>query len=321
MKKFAVYLAVILFTLSILSLSYSVYKKREFESSVSSVISEILMSNSDLSLSVDEYSYSVFKMQPAIIGVKIKNTKTLAEIKIERIDVSISEDDNGGVDIKYNVKNISLNDKVIYKGVDLTRYSFQRNLFSLMSGDGDGYINIDLYGKTSYKNAGKRVSTQNVIDVNGVFKLALKTDVSDFDYIKSDVVSAIFSGNDRVFYKTLSKLISKVSFINTAVSIESDSPEKIYYDASSLFLSMDRFDAKRSIPAYEKSISETGDISETERLFLKGVFDKVRSNAPLRVNVFIGSDYNISGIMGIYGKGVGTRELIQKNIDMTYSVD
>ncbi len=176
MKKFAIYFAMILFTVSITALSYSVYKKREFESSVSKLISDILVSNKDLSLSVDEYGYSVFKMQPSIVGVKIKNSKTLAEIKIDRIDISISENSYGDFDIKYNVKNINVNNRIVYKSVDLSKYSFQKKVFNLMSNDGDKSISIDVYGKTSYKNGGKRVNTQNVIDINGFLRLALKTD-------------------------------------------------------------------------------------------------------------------------------------------------
>lgn len=321
MKKLAIYFAMILFTVSITALSYSVYKKREFESSVSSLISEILVSNKDLSLSVDEYGYSVFKMQPSIVGVKIKNSKTLAEIKIDRIDISISENGHGDFDIKYNVKNININNRIVYKSVDLAKYSFQKNVFNLMSNDGDKSISIDVYGKTSYRNGGKRVNTQNVIDVNGFLKLALKTDITDFNYIKSDIIKAVFGSDDRTFYRTLGKLISKVSFINTALSIESDNPENIYYEFCSLFLSMDTFDAKRNVAVYEKEIDSKEGVVSGERAFLKSILGKIGGNAPLRINIFIGSDYKIQDIIGMFKKEMETRVVVQRNMDLTYSVD
>lgn len=321
MKKFIVYFAMVLFTFSIVSLSYSIYKKREFESLSSGLISEILSSNRDLSLSVEEYGYSIFGMQPSIIGIKIKNTRTLAEIKIDRIDISFSDNGNGDFDIKYNIRNISINDKVVYKGVDLTKYSLQKNVFNLMSGDGDRYVNVDVYGKTSYRNGGKRIATQNVIDIKGVFKLSLKTDVSDFYYIESDVIKAVFGGDDRVFYKTLGRFIGKVSFINTALSLESDNPEKIYYDFSELFLSMDGFDAKRKIAYYEKEIGGAKEINSGERFLLKSIIEKIGDNAPIRVNFFINSDYKINDIIDMLKSEVDERLVIQKKMDVTYSVD
>lgn len=321
MKKFLVYFFVITFAIFLALLSYSVYKKREFETSVSNVLSQIISANSDLVLSVDDYSYSVVNMQPAILGVKIKNTKTLAEINIERIDMSISELGHGDFDLKYNVKNIVMNKRIVYKGVDLTRYIFQKNIFDLMSGGGDDFVKLNLYGKTSYKNGGKRISTQNVVDVAGVLKFLIKTDINDFDYIKSDAIKAIFSGSDNIFYKTLGRLINKVSFINTAASVETDYPERIYYEASSLFLSMDRFDSKRQIPLYEKYIRDTSDLNDVEKNVLKGIASKIKSNSPLRINVLINSDYNISSLITMFDKGVKTRSLMQKNMEIEYSID
>ncbi|HHP5492983.1 TPA: hypothetical protein ACSCYS_003380 [Aeromonas veronii] len=273
-----------------------VHSSREAESICRGIVAKIADTNPELSIDVGSYEYSLIGFKPSITDVTISNATTKAIINIDRIDFTIAEDERNIV-IKYDIKNISMNDRVIRKGWDVERFMFQRRLFELLGDPESKKLKFDAYGRIEVTNNGRNMFIQNVVSNYSGIKLITSTRLSGVDALSDDFLVAVFGNNEDAFYKTLSIIVNKIDFSRSLVSLEASKPADLYYQIMRVFYSQDRRNATTLLNNSGENIGWNDGFSANEASIIYDIYLKIHDNSGVTVKLSADNDFKISHVL------------------------
>lgn len=279
-----------------------VYCSREAESVSRGFVSKIIEANPDLVIDVGSYDYTLSGLKPSMSDVKIVNMSTKSVVKIKKIDLSISED-AGGRSYKYDLKHIQLNDNMVRRGWDVDRYLFQKKLFELLKNPETGMVEFDAYGKIDFRNGGNNLVIQNVISLGQGPKVLLSTSLTGADLLGDDFLRGVLSTEQTVFFRLISRLMNRVVFSRSLLSLEVEHPEKLYYDMMRLFFAEDRRNAKSLLDSHGKGIGWNDVYSAREASFLNYLYLKIDSDESATIKLGVDNEYRLSDFANIFEEG------------------
>jgi len=297
-----------------------IYCSREAESIGKGVVAQIADTNPELSIDVGSYEYSLLGFKPSLTDVTISNATTKAIINIGRIDFTIAEDERSLV-IKYDVKNISMNDRVIKKGWDAERFMFQKRIFELLRDPEDNKLKFDAYGKIELTNSRRNMFIQNVLSDPSGMKLIASTRLSGIGALKDNFLPAVFGNNDESFYRALSVIVNKIDFSRSFVSLEVSKSADLYYRIMRIFYSQDKRDAAELLKKYGENIGWNNRFGAIEAGFIYDVYLKIHDNAGMTVKISADNDFRLSQVAeGLKGDRQ-QRSSVYEQVNLSASVN
>jgi len=299
---------------------FYVYCSREAESIGKGVVAKIADTNPEISIDVGSYEYSLLGFKPSINNVTIRNITTKAVINIERIDFTTAEDKRNLV-IKYDIKNININSRVIRKGWDIERYMFQKRIFELLGDPESKNLKFDAYGKIELTNRRRNMSIQNVVsNANGI-KIIASTRLSGVSALSDDFLAAVFGANDDAFYKAMSVIINKIDFSKSVISLEVSKSADLFYSIMRIFYSQDKRDAADLLSKYGENIGFNNNFIAMESSFIYDVYLKIHDNAGMTVIVSADKDFRLSQVAEGLKGDINQRRNIYEQINLSAKVN
>lgn len=313
----------LLVTVAVLMLAgvlFYVYCSREAESIGKGVVAKIADTNPELSIDVGSYEYSLLGFKPSLTNVTIRNVTTKAIINIERIDFTTAEDERSLV-IKYDVKNISMNDRVIRKGWDVERFMFQKRIFELLRDPDDKKLKFDAYGKVELTNSRRNMFIQNVLSNASGIKIIASTRLSGVNALRGYFLDAVFGSSDEIYYKALSVIVNKIDFSRSFISLEVNKPADIYYRIMRVFYSQDKRNATELLRKYGENIGWNSHFGAVEAGVIYDIYLKINDNTGMAVKVSADNDFRLSQVAGGLKGDRQQRSSIYEQISLSASVN
>lgn len=297
-----------------------IYCSREAESIGKGVVAQIVDTNPELSIDVGSYEYSLLGFKSSLIDVTISNATTKAIINIGRIDFTSSEDERSLV-IKYDVKNINMNDRVIRKGWDAERFMFQKRIFELLRDSEDNKLKFDAYGKVELTNSRRNMFIQNVLSDPSGMKLIASTRLSGIGALKDNFLPAVFGNNDDSFYRALSVIVNKIDFSRSFASLEVSKSADLYYSIMRIFYSQDKRDASELLSKYGENIGWNNRLSTIEAGLVYDVYLKIHDNAGMTVKISADNDFRLSQVAEGLKGDKQQRSSVYEQVKLSVSVN